>query len=76
MIDTSTNRDGQPQIVSGQSDGSYFKVFADSMRNAASQIGTEIFIGGQILHFDGTNRNVVDRTWNSGFLNEVGVFRL
>jgi hypothetical protein len=73
MIDTATNKDGQPQIITGQLYGSHFKVFADSMRNAATQVGAQIYIGGQVLHFDGTNSwNSVDRTWNSGFLNEVG----
>ena len=73
MIDTSTNKDAQPEIITGRLYGSHFKIFADSMRAAAAEIGATIYIGGQILHFDGTNSwNTVDRTWNSGFLNEVG----
>jgi len=32
-----------------------------------------IYIGGQILHYDGTNsRNVADRKWNEGFFRETG----
>jgi hypothetical protein len=73
MIDTSTNKDAQPEIITGRLYGSHFKIFADSMRAAAAEIGATIYIGGQILHFDGTNSwNTVDRTWNSGFLGEVG----
>jgi len=43
------------------------------MRVAATKIGAKIFIGGQVLHFDGTTSwNNVDKTWNSGFLKEIG----
>jgi len=73
MIDTTTNRDGQPQIITGQLYGQHFKIFADSMRAAAAEIGAQIFIGGQVLHFDGTNSwNTPDKTWNAGFFKEIG----
>ena len=55
MIDTALNKDGQPQIITGELYGKHFKVFADSMRKAADEIGVEIYIGGQVNHFDGTN---------------------
>jgi hypothetical protein len=43
------------------------------MRAAASELDEEIYIGGQILHYDGTNSwNVADRQWNEGFFSEVG----
>ncbi|AFN74880.1 alpha-L-arabinofuranosidase-like protein [Melioribacter roseus P3M-2] len=70
-IDTALNKDGQPEIISGELYGKHFKIFVDSMKAAAAEIGTEIYIGGQILHFDGTNSwNPVDRTWNAGFFKE------
>ena len=73
MIDTATNKDGQSRIITGQLYGQHFKIFADSMRNAAAETGAKIYIGGQVLHFDGTNSwNVPDRTWNAGFFKEVG----
>lgn len=73
MIDTKTNKDGQPQIISGQLYGQHFKIFADSMKAAAAQVGAEIYIGAQVLHFDGsTSWNSVDKTWNSGVFKEVG----
>jgi len=72
LIDTLTNEDGQPDTISGALYGQHFKIFADSMRAAASEIGATIYIGGQVLHYDGTNSwNVVDRQWNEGFFNEV-----
>lgn len=73
IIDTNKNKDGQPRIITGQLYGQHFKVFADSMRKAAAEVGAEIYIGAQILHYDGTNSwNSVDRAWNSGVFNEVG----
>ena len=72
MIDTALNKDGQPQIITGELYGKHFKIIADSMRKAAAEIGDTIFIGGQ-LTIDGENSwNFVDRTWNSGFFKEVG----
>jgi hypothetical protein len=73
MIDLTKNKDGQPKIISGQLYGKHFKIFADSMRVAAAQIGAKIYIGAQVLHFDGsTSWNEVDKTWNSGVFNAVG----
>jgi hypothetical protein len=73
MIDTATNKDGQPQIINGQLYGRHFCVFADSMRAAAAEVGAKIYIGVQVLHFDGTTSwNSVDKTWNAGVFKEVG----
>ncbi len=73
MIDTTVNKDGQPQIVTGELYGKHFKIFADSMKAAAAERGNTIYIGGIILHYDGTNSwNVADRKWNEGFFKEVG----
>ncbi len=73
MIDTKTNKDGQPKIVTGQLYGQHFKIFADSMRAAAAEVGAEIYIGAQVLHFDGTTSwNSVDKTWNAGVFAAIG----
>ncbi|MEO0216540.1 MAG: T9SS type A sorting domain-containing protein [candidate division WOR-3 bacterium] len=72
MIDTTLNKDGQPQIISGELYGKHFKVFADSMRKAAAEIATTIYIGGQVVIDGPTSWNFVDRTWNEGFFKEVG----
>ncbi|WP_052670863.1 T9SS type A sorting domain-containing protein [Draconibacterium sediminis] len=72
-IDTNTNKDGQPEIISGQLYGRHFRVFADSMRAAAAEVGATIYIGAQVLHFDGTTSwNSVDGTWNEGVFSEIG----
>lgn len=73
MIDTNINKDGQPKIITGQLYGQHCKVIADSMRAAAVEVGAKIYIGVQVLHFDGTTSwNSVDRTWNAGVLKEIG----
>jgi len=52
-INTSANQDGQPQIQDGTTYGNHFKIFADSMRAAASEVGnTNIKIG---IVIDGAN---------------------
>jgi len=73
MIDTTANQDGQPDTISGALYGQHFKVFADSMRAAAAEIGATIYIGVQILHFDGTTDwNVVNHDWNAGVFGALG----
>ncbi len=73
LIDTTTNQDGQPDTITGSLYGQHFKIFADSMRAAAFEIGATIYIGGQILHYDGAGSwNSVDRQWNVGFFSEAG----
>ncbi len=70
-IDTTLNKDHQPEIISGELYGKHFKIFTDSMRAAAAECGADIFIGGQIIHFDGSNSwNAVDKKWNEGFFKE------
>jgi hypothetical protein len=72
-IDHTTSPDGQPDTVTGQLYGKHFKIFADSMRAAAAEVGAVIYIGGIVIHYDGTNSwNVADRKWNEGFFREVG----
>jgi hypothetical protein len=73
QIDTTTNKDGQPKIISGELYGRHFRVFADSMRAAAASIGATIFIGCQVMHLDAsTSWNVPERLWNDGVFREVG----
>ncbi len=72
-IKTADNKDGQPEFVTGQLYGQHFKVFADSMRKAASEVGATIFIGA--LLYDAAPEpwatNTV-KTWNSGLLPAAG----
>lgn len=72
-IDTTKNQDGQPQIITGTLYGKHFKVFADSMRKAALEVGAVIKIGAQLVQTDPSNSwNSVDKTWNSGIFAVAG----
>jgi hypothetical protein len=72
MIDTTMNKDGQPQIITGALYGKHFKVFVDSMKSAAEEIGATIYIGGQVVIDGPSSWNFVDRTWNEEFFKEAG----
>ena len=72
-IDLNANQDGQSEIISGDLYGKHFKIFADSMRQAASEVGATIKIGAQLMQTDASNSwNVPDRTWNSGLFASAG----
>ena len=73
MIDTTKNLDGQPKFISGQLYGKHFKVFVDSMKAAAAQVGATIYIGGQVVQSStSANSNIINQTWNAGFFSEAG----
>ncbi len=72
-IDVSQNKDGQPEIITGDLYGKHFKVFTDSMRAAAAEIGKTIYIGAQLLDAAPQSwSTATDRNWNSGVLGEAG----
>lgn len=75
MIDTTENQDGQPTFITGELYGKHFKVFADSMKKAAKEIGATIYIGGQVIAAppgSGGQWGIGERGWNQGFFKEVG----
>jgi len=73
LIDTEKNRDGQPERITGALYGEHFNVFVDSMRTAAAEIGADIKIGAQLMHFDATNSwNPVEPDWNKGYFSSAG----
>ncbi len=69
-IDTTLNQDGQPQFISGELYGQHSRVFIDSMKSAASEIGTEIKIG-VVLMDKNVNYNDIMKNWNKGVLSNV-----
>lgn len=71
-IDVSKNKDGQPEILTGQLYGTHFKVFADSMRKAASDIGVTIKIGVVLTETNDQNNSVGVQNWNAGVLSAAG----
>ena len=70
-IDTKKNKDGQAQIISGDQYGRHFKVFADSMRKAAAEVGATIKIGG-MLYETTSSYDAVQSAWDAGFLAQGG----
>lgn len=71
-IDPANNHDGQPAIVTGSLYGQHFKVFADSMRAAAQQVGATIYIGAYILEqAPQAWQTPTDQTWNQGVIAQV-----
>ena len=72
-IDRTLNKDGQPEYATGELYGQHFKVFADSMRKAAQELGKTIFIGAVLYDkpADSWSTNTV-KTWNSGVLPRAG----
>jgi len=71
-INTANNKDGQPEIITGEIYGKHFKIFADSMRAAARSIGAEIILGAGLLEFARDWQTPIEKTWNSGFFKQAG----
>ena len=72
-IDLSKNKDGQPEYVTGDLYGKHFKVFADSMRKAAQEIGKTIYIGAVTAEAAPQSWETnTRRTWNTGLFNTSG----
>ena len=71
-IDVSKNKDGQPEYLTGKLYAQHFKVFADSMRKAAAEIGAKINIGAVMYESlpESWQTNTV-KTWNQGMLPEA-----
>jgi hypothetical protein len=73
-IDTTLNSDGQPEYVNGKLYGEHFKIFADSMRAAAKQIGAEIYIGAVFADddnvWDGSGKGIT-KNWNTLLAKEL-----
>jgi len=72
-INLSTNKDGQPKIITGELYGNHCKVFTDSMRKAASETGATIYIGAQLLgEPPAVWQTETDKSWNAGVLSKAG----
>lgn len=71
-IDVSKNQDGQPEIITGKLYAQHFKVFADSMRKAASEIGAIIKIGALLQEsLTQSWQTNTTKTWNSTLIPEI-----
>lgn len=70
-IDTRLNKDGQPAILTGALYGKHFRVFADSMRKAAAEVGAKIKIGA-VMTADGVLGGTVIANWNKDVAATAG----
>jgi hypothetical protein len=72
-IDVSKNQDGQPQFITGSLYGQHAKVFIDSMRAAAQQVGATIYIGAVLYdHAPANWESPAVQTWNQGVITQAG----
>ncbi len=67
-IDQTLNKDGQPKLITGDLYGRHAVVFIDSMRQAARQIGKEIYIGAVCLEAAASGM----ANWNKDLISHVG----
>jgi hypothetical protein len=66
-IDKTLNKDNQPEINTGAMYGKHCRVFIDSMKYAARQIGSEIKIGVVAVEAYVSYDNVM-KNWNAGMM--------
>lgn len=72
-IDKSQNKDGQPEFLTGKVYGTHFKVFADSMRKAAAEVGNaNIKIGAVLTSSNDVANNAGVTNWNADVLSAAG----
>ena len=72
-IDPSKNKDGQPEFLTGKLYGTHFKVFADSMRKAAAEVGNvNIKIGAVLTSANDITNNAGVTNWNADVLAAAG----
>jgi hypothetical protein len=69
-IDTTLNQDGQPRIISGDLYGRHSRVFIDSMKVAAAEIGSDIKIGVGVMDKHVTYNDVMEN-WNKKIMPEI-----
>jgi len=74
QIDTTKNKDKQPRYINGVIYGEQFKVFADSMKAAAKQIGAEIHIGAVLVETlrEKSWAASMEKTWDNDFFKTAG----
>ncbi len=73
-INTALNKDGQPEYLTGAQYAKHFKVFVDSMKNAATALGKTIYIGAVTVEAPANEpwqTNTV-KTWNTGMMPGSG----
>jgi hypothetical protein len=71
-IDADANKDGQPEFITGKLYAQHFKVFADSMKKAAAETGTAIYIGAVMYESQTESwQTAATQTWNQTMIPEA-----
>ncbi len=70
-INTGANKDGQPQIITGDLYADHLKVIADSMRKAAAEIGKTIYLGAVLVEGRYTSSTPTEIDWNVSTIKKV-----
>lgn len=72
-INTAANQDNQPEFLTGAEYAKHFKVFADSMQQAAKEVGNIIKIGAVTVETPATEswQTVCTKTWNVGMMTGI-----
>ncbi|HEY4110881.1 alpha-L-arabinofuranosidase [Puia sp.] len=66
---TDAHWNGQPKLLSGALYGKHFRVFADSMRKAAAETGSSIYIGAVTVEGPPHPWDLpITRNWNAGMM--------
>jgi hypothetical protein len=71
-INTAANLDGQPAVLTPQTYGTHFKVFADSMHAAAAEVGATIQVGIVLTEANDNSNSAGVSNWNAGVLSAAG----
>ena len=72
-IDLTKNKDNQPEYLTGALYAQHFQIFADSMRQAATETGKKILIGAVTSEAAATESWQTNtlKTWNSGMMSGI-----
>jgi alpha-L-arabinofuranosidase len=72
-INTAANQDQQPEYLTGALYAQHFQVFADSMRQAAKEVGNDIRIGAVTVEAPATAswQTTCVKTWNTGMMSGI-----
>ncbi len=70
-IKTAANKDGQPEIITGDVYGDHVSVIIDSMRKAATETGKPILISAVLVEGIYTSTTPTERDWNAKVIGKV-----
>lgn len=70
-INKGNNKDGQPEIIDGNTYANHAAIIIDSMRKAASEINKPILIGAVLVEGEYVDFTAVQRQWNVNVIKKI-----